>query len=298
MKNCLNKKCFGKIELLYDYGSIYNFNQLNFDCTTDSYLKPKIYKCKKCTLKFSEIAVEISSSNIENKYKDIIDHIYINEIPYKKKYFNKLFKKISRYLDDKKTVLEIGSYYGVLGNIIKNDVKSYSGLELSLHGSNYAKEKYNLQIFNESVEEHVKKDIKYDIIIMSDVIEHFSDPFKIIKLINEMLNPDGLLIFTTYNIDSFYAKITGKNYHWILPYHLFYFSNKTLKNICLENNIEIFKISNDTRIVSLYYLLNKLEMIFPKFKFFFSFFKKLRNIDINVNLFDLNIYYAKKVVKK
>ena len=36
-------------------------------------------------------------------------------------------------------VLEIGSYYGVLGSLLKNKVKSYSGLELSTHGSNYSK---------------------------------------------------------------------------------------------------------------------------------------------------------------
>ena len=297
MEICLNKKCQGKVKLLYDYGSNYDFNDINFNCTTNSYFKPKIYICKKCNLKFSELARKIPKSNVENKYNDVVDNIYINEIPYKEKYFINLYKKISHCFNEKKRVLEVGSYYGVFGNIIKPNVKSYSGLELSKHGSEYAKNNYDLEIFNESIKEHSKKNLKYDVIVMTDVIEHFPDPFEAFELIEKILDSNGLLIFTTFNMDSLYAKVTGKNYHWILPFHLFYFSNKTLKKVLLENNLEIFKIKNDSRTVSLSYLLNKLELIFPKFKFIFKIVKKikiLQRVNISVNLFDLNIYFAKK----
>ena len=297
MKNCLNIKCEGNIKLLYDYGSNYNFDDVNFDCTTNSYSKPKIYKCNKCELKFSELAAALSNKRIENKYNNVVDNIYIDEIPQREKYFSSLYKKISYNFNKNQSVLEVGSYYGVFGNIIKSNVKNYSGLELSKHGSDYSKKNYKLKIFNETIEEHSKRQLKYDIIVMADVIEHFSKPFKTLELIEKILRPDGLLIFTTYNMDSLYAKITGKNYHWILPMHLFYFSNKTLKNICLENNLKIIKIKNDSRIVSFYYLLNKLQLIFPKFKFLFQCINKikfLQKININVNLFDLNIYFAKK----
>ena len=297
MKNCLRTKCGGNIKLLYDYGSNYNFDDVSFDCTTNSYSKPKIYKCNKCELKFSELAAALPNKRIEDKYNNIVDNIYIDQIPQRQKYFSGLYKKISYNFNKDQSVLEIGSYYGVFGNIIKPNVKNYSGLELSKHGSNYSKKNYNLEIFNETIEEHSKRQFKYDIIVMADVIEHFSNPFKMLEIIETILKPDGLLIFTTYNMDSLYARITGKNYHWILPMHLFYFSNKTLKNICLENNLKIYKIKNDSRVVSFYYLLNKLVLIFPKLKFLFQYInkiKKFQKINVNVNLFDLNIYFAKK----
>ena len=66
-------------------------------------------------------------------------------------------------------------------------------------------------------------------------------------------------------------------------------------------NLEIFKIKNDTRTVSVYYLLGKLEKLFTKYKFIFTFIKKIKvfnNLNISVNLFDLNIYYAKKIPKQ
>ena len=211
MKNCLNIKCGGNIKLLYDYGSNYNFDDVNFDCTTNSYSKPKIYKCEKCELKFSELAVVLSNKKIENKYNNVVDNIYIDEITQREKYFLNLYKKISHNFNKDKLVLEVGSYYGVFGNIIKPNVKNYSGLELSKHGADYSKKNYSLEIFNETIEEHSKKQFKYDIIIMADVIEHFSNPFKMLETIETILKPEGLLIFTTYNMDSLYAKITGKN---------------------------------------------------------------------------------------
>ena len=98
-------------------------------------------------------------------------------------------------------------------------------------------------------------------------------------------------------MDSFYAKLTGKNYHWILPFHLVYFSNKTLRDFGDKNNLELYKIQNDPRYVSFGYLLEKLKLIFPLGRNIFQFFNKfkfLRNITIKVNLRDLNIYYFKK----
>ena len=77
MENCLNIQCGGNIRLLYDYGSNYNFDDVSFDCTTNSYSKPKIYKCNKCELKFSELAAAFLNKRVEDKYNNIVDNIYI-----------------------------------------------------------------------------------------------------------------------------------------------------------------------------------------------------------------------------
>jgi len=93
MKNCLNIKCRGNFKLLYDYGTNYNFEDINFDCTTTSYSKPKIYKCNICELKFSELAGALTNKKIEDKYNNVVDNIYIDEIPLREKYFQAYIKK-------------------------------------------------------------------------------------------------------------------------------------------------------------------------------------------------------------
>tara|TARA_B100001123_G_C15343016_1_gene1035826 strand:+ start:1965 stop:2876 length:912 start_codon:yes stop_codon:yes gene_type:complete len=292
-KKCPNNDCTGDIDIKYQTNTD-NIDNINFACTTNTYTKPTVLMCKKCGILFSELIYKFGGNQFEKNYQEIEDTKYLSQIKYKRIYFENFCKKVGNELGDNLSVLEIGSYYGVLGSIIKDKVGKYSGLELSKHGSNFAVKNFNLNIYNETIEEHLIRGIKYDLIIMADVIEHFYDPFKVFNQISSILKKNGKIILTTFNIDSFYCKLTKLNYHWIIPYHLVFFSNKTLEDLGKTNNLSLYKIENDPRYVSVGYLLEKLNLIFPKIGFIFRLINKLKfikNISIKVNLGDLNIYY-------
>ena len=299
MKKCPNNKCDGIISVLYK-SSFKQNDKINFNCTTDTYEKPQVNICEKCNLMFSDFIYKFDDDNLEQKYSDVEDKKYISEIEFKKKYFLSLYKKIKSYINSDSSVLEIGSYYGVLGNILNKSklVKKYSGLELSEHAVTFSKNQFNLNVINETIEKHHKKNETYDLIMLADVVEHFRDPFQSFELIEKMLNKNGTVIFTTYDMDSFYPKFKKVNYHWIIPFHLFFFSKKTLSKILEERNLKIVKTINDPRFVSFGYLLEKLSYIFPKFKFIWNFFRDigfLKKLTIKVNLGDLKIFIVKKM---
>ena len=90
-------------------------NEIDVRCTSETHNKPTLYKCKKCNLIFSEYL----NFNFEEAYTNVKDEKYIQQIPFKKKYFDLFYSKIKSFLNKNHNVLEIGSYYGVLGNIIK-----------------------------------------------------------------------------------------------------------------------------------------------------------------------------------
>ena len=272
--------------------------KINFECTSHNFhnykqWKPTLYKCKLCSLVFSEhIGVKF-----EDNYKAVVDFAYLNQFKFKKTSFTLFLEKIKNHLNKNCTVLEIGAYYGVLGKLIQPLVKEYTGLELSKHASDYSKNNSNLNIINQSIEEYSKNNKKYDIIIMTDVIEHSDKPFELLSLIEKSLNKNGKLILSTFNFDSLFSKIMGKNYPWIIPMHKYYFSNTTLKNALTESKLELFDIQNDTRIISLEYLLQKFNILAPSFNFIFNFFLKfnfIKKIQVRINLFDLKIYFAVK----
>ena len=263
-------------------------------CMSEIHSKPTLYKCTKCNLIFSEYI----NSNLEEAYTAVEDERYIQQIPYKKKNFQLLFSKISPFLNKNHKVLEIGSYYGILGNIIKPHVKDYTGLELSKHAAEYSRKNYNLKVTNEPLDKFIEKNILFDVIIMSDVIEHLDNPFNILNLIEKKLESKGIFIFTTMNMDALLPRVMRGKYHWIMPQHKFYFSNSTLKHFLKRSNMNIFKIKNDARLISVEYLLFKLCVLMPKIDFVFKFFLKfnfLKKIAAKINLFDLNIYFAKKL---
>ena len=272
--------------------------KINFECTSHNFhnykqWKPTLYKCKLCSLVFSEhIGVKF-----EDNYKAVVDFAYLNQFKFKKTSFTLFLERIKNHLNKNCTVLEIGAYYGVLGKLIQPLVKEYTGLELSKHASDYSKNNSNLNIINQSFKEYSKNNKKYDIIIMTDVIEHSDNPFELLSLIEKNLNKNGKLILSTFNFDSLFSKIMGKNYPWIIPMHKYYFSNTTLKNALTESKLELFDIQNDTRIISLEYLLQKFNILAPSFNFIFNFFLKfnfIKKIQVRINLFDLKIYFAVK----
>ena len=128
----------------------------------------------------------------------MVDTLYIDQIKSKKKYFQLVISKIEEYLTKESNVLEIGSYYGVLGSLLKPRVKEYNGIELSKHGADFSKKNFNLKIYNDKFENYIKFKSSIDVIIMSHVIEHLGNPFQIIKLIEQKMNLKSTLIFSTY----------------------------------------------------------------------------------------------------
>ena len=262
-------------------------------CTSLQYKKPNLIKCVKCELIFSELL----NTKFEELYQDVVDDQYIKSIVFKKKYFINTVSKIQKYLSISNDVLEIGSYYGVLGSVIKNKVKNYKGIELSKHGAEYSKKNYNLDIENKTINQYLNNIKKLDIIIMSHVIEHLDTPFEDIKKIGEKMSSDSVFIFSTYNMDSLCAKLLGKYYHWIMPMHKFYFSKSFLKKFMTDNGLEVVETITDTHTTSLHYFLKKISAIIPFLSFItypITKIKFLNKIHFKINLGDLDLYVVKK----
>lgn len=273
-----------------------NNNNFNFASSEiyieESEMKPNLFFCKNCEIIFSELC----DTNLEDNYKDISDPLYIDQIQNKKKYFSHLINKISDQIKKNDNVLEIGSYYGAFGSQIKEKVNSYIGVELSSYASKYAKENFNLNIKNQNIYDFFKySDTKFDVIFMFDVVEHLDDPDLVLKLCSKNLNQNGRLIISTMNMNSLFAKITGKYYQWIIAMHKFYFSDYSMKKFLNKNNLELDKSINDVRIISLEYLFFKLSQKISIFKYLYKFLKNFdsfKNLKIKFSLFDINIYCA------
>jgi len=295
-KNCYYCKQAG--DLFIKSSNKKNDNNFNFASTEinteESEIKPDLFFCKNCEIIFSEFC----DVKFENNYIDVLDHLYIDQIDNKKKYFKNIIKKVSNIINKNDDVMEIGSYYGAFGSEIINHVNSYTGLELSTHASKYSKDKFNLNVVNESIYKYFENnEKKFDIIFMFDVLEHLDDPNAILNLCSKNLKKDGRLICSTMNMDSIFAKVTGRYYPWIIPMHKFYFSNNSVKKFLNKNNLDLKEIITDVRIIGLEYLFLKISQKIPIFKYFYNLlikFKILKNTSIKFSLFDINIYCAYK----
>jgi SAM-dependent methyltransferase len=79
----------------------------------------------------------------------------------------------------------------------------------------------------------------FDVIFLGDVIEHVTDPKKLVSDCSRLLNRDGLLVISTPNLDCLWGKMTLLFHQWFKippstltpPFHLFQFSKNNLDGL-------------------------------------------------------------------
>lgn len=79
----------------------------------------------------------------------------------------------------------------------------------------------------------------FDVVTMWWVIEHYSDPFGELRKVREVIKPDGLLVVSTGNVESWEAKISGRYWHGLLfPEHCCLFTPDVLRRALRESGFE------------------------------------------------------------
>lgn len=193
-------------------------------------------------------------------------------------------------------LLEIGC---ALGFFLEEAKKSYEpyGVEISDYGSAYAREKLGLNVKTGTLEPGLFPKNHFDVVVMWDVIEHLNEPGNILSRIKEVLKPDGLLVFTTMDVGSVYARLLGKKWHlYDVPEHLVYYDRKTVAAFLEKNGFRVSKISNSGSLYGVGYVLFRLSVMYKNFLLKsvkkISDVLRISDIIVPINLGDLMTVYA------
>ncbi|WP_186429890.1 methyltransferase domain-containing protein [Clostridium sp. BSD9I1] len=215
-----------------------------------------------------------TSPRIKNEY---LDHFYENEyqgltfgfkIDNKKVYqtdkslmkyrLNFLKEHLNKHIN---SIIEIGCGTGHNLVCIRNFLAE-NGVKCNVYGCDYSmeciltgKNVFNLDIYQGNSKVLIEKGLKADLIILSHVFEHFTQPLEEIKIIKELLNENGLIYIEVPGIKN--LKETGMYEYDMLKYltlaHMYNFSLGTLENIM---KIAGFKLVNGDEFVHSIFALN------------------------------------------
>jgi SAM-dependent methyltransferase len=136
-------------------------------------------------------------------------------------------------------ILEVGCGLGYLTYSLNKANYNTVGLDISLNAIEKARQNFGdyyecADVFDYSVSN--KK--RYDVIILTEVIEHIIDPVSFIKNLLDMLTDGGEIIITTPNKDSSY----NAGEYWdteLPPVHLWWFSTKSFHSIAKRCNLNL-----------------------------------------------------------
>ena len=139
-------------------------------------------------------------------------------------------------------ILDIGAGYGFFLEIARQRGWNVYGTELTDEAVNHCTEK-GLSMFKGELQNIDFQDLKFDVIVSIEVIEHIYNPVDYMTKMNEILRSGGQVYITTPNFNSYLRYRLKENYNVIeYPNHLGYFTKNTLNKLFTENGFKTTKI--------------------------------------------------------
>ena len=142
-------------------------------------------------------------------------------------------------------LLDIGCNEGRGLKIYQTNGFEVEGLELNATAATVARKKGF--IVHTAPIEHFKPVIPYDVVVLSNVLEHSLDPKGMLLHIQQILKPTGQLWISCPNYKSWLRWIFGKHWiNWHVPFHIVHYSTENLKRLMKDSGFKIMKIKQVT----------------------------------------------------
>ncbi len=205
----------------------------------------KIVKCRNCGLVY--LNPRVKKEFIKAYYPGGYYHVNISnpEDVLKTSYEKEklvLMKNFSLMDNKEGSLLDVGCSKGeFLENLKRYGWKNLRGVEFNGDCVEFAKERYNLDIFMGEFEDYSEEET-FDVITFWHSLEHFYDINSAVDKVDKLLKDDGALIISVPDIKSIQARIMGKYwYHIEAPRHTIYFDKTSLGKLLQRHNFLIKK---------------------------------------------------------
>lgn len=255
------------------YGSLWNFS-----------------RCKDCGFVFFN--PHVPKEDIIQFYSQLEDTEYSAEAENRAKNFNTILKRVEKlrekFSPKNNSLLDIGSASGIFLNLAQKEGYDIQGIEPSEYLVKDAKDQYQLDIFQGTVEEyHSEK--KYSVVTLLDIIEHLVDPDDFMNHVDRLIAEKGILVLVTPDVDSLMAKLLGKRWWHYRIAHINFFNKKAITHLLEKHGYRIVLKKKYVWNFSVFYLMTR---IFPFLKNKKTLQKMLKKLHLKLPLFDSWEIYA------
>lgn len=127
--------------------------------------------------------------------------------------------------------LDIGIGDGLLLSVAETAGYATFGLDVSPDAVEIARTQFGLQaVMQVGPLERAFPDETFDVIHLSEVIEHVAEPMALLRWCRAHLVRGGCLVVQTGNIDALASRLKGASWDYFRPVHVSYFSARTLRD--------------------------------------------------------------------
>lgn len=234
-----------------------------FQCTSMEHdSKPQVVQCMACDLTFA--GDPPAPEELEKLYEDVVDEAYLQNSRARAKTFSRSLAVVQNHLPNRGRMLEVGAYCGFFLQAAQDQGWEVEGIEPSRWAADHAQQTVGVTVHRGTLDE-VNGNLAggYDAVVMWDVLENLPDPLAALRSINPLLGPNGLFFLSTMDIETWFPRITGQRWPWIMDMHLFYFSTKGLVNMLDATGFEVVDIKGYSHYASVRYAAEKGLTLLP-----------------------------------
>lgn len=134
-------------------------------------------------------------------------------------------------------ILDVGCSAGMFLRTLKDDgYANVHGMDLADLHCDFVRDVQGIPC-DSTLE--VVPDGAFDLVTCHAVLEHTPDPVAFARLLTTKLKPGGLLVINVPNFDSYYRRLAGRSWLWLIPpVHLQYFGHRSLERTLAAAGLE------------------------------------------------------------
>jgi len=219
----------------------------------------QIVECRGCGLIYTH--PRLPEGEILQRYQDQEDQEFAGEDASRS--INAYFSLNTIYrFASKGSLLDVGCAAGYFLNAARLHFEP-SGVEPGRHAAEFASHQLGLNVHTGRLKDAGFPDNGFDVVCLSDVIEHLADPLSELREIHRITRPGGLLYVVTPNIASFSARLLRGKWWGLRPAHLYYFSPRTLRALLKRAGYDVLLIKSYGRVFRMSYWVSRLQNYSP-----------------------------------
>jgi SAM-dependent methyltransferase len=152
-------------------------------------------------------------------------------------------------------LLEIGCAHGDFLQVAQQRRFEIHGVEYSPDAVNVANRRLGRSCVQQGTAESANLPKNYfDVVFLSDVIEHVRNPKRFITALRDSLKLGGLIYIATPSTDSWSRKLMGRHWMEYKLEHLFYFNRRSLAELLQDNGFSEIRLTPNYKFLNFNYI--------------------------------------------
>jgi SAM-dependent methyltransferase len=154
-------------------------------------------------------------------------------------------------------VLDVGCATGFFLEIAQERGWDVYGVELSTYAARLSQKKFGKNIFNGTLEAACFADNEFDLIALSDLLEHIPEPLAFLQEVRRILKPGGMAMIVTPNVASLSERLMRGKWSHYKTEHLYYLSPRTIGRFLERSDLAPIGIETAPKYLNLDYIISQ-----------------------------------------